>query len=58
MNRDWQIGDRVRYIPGYKGYFAAEVVGFDCLPLLGTRVVIEFSSGKRVDCWPDELEEA
>jgi hypothetical protein len=51
--KEYSIGDRVRYIPGYKGYFAAEIVDYD-----GTRPVIEFSSGKQISCWPDELEEA
>ena len=53
MSRDLQIGDRVRYIPGFKGWFAAEVVEFD-----GTRIIIEFSSGKQISCWADELEAA
>ena len=53
MNRDYQIGDEVRYIPGYKGYFAADVVDFD-----GVRIIIEFSSGKQISCWPDGLEAA
>jgi hypothetical protein len=47
------VGERVRYTPGYKGYFMAEVVGFD-----GKQIVIEFSSGKQISCWADELEEA
>jgi hypothetical protein len=53
MSKDFSIGDQVRYIPGFKGYFAAEVVGFD-----GLRLVIEFSSGMQITCWEDELEEA
>jgi hypothetical protein len=47
------IGDRVRYIPGYKGYFYAEVVGDD-----PPYIVIEFSSGKQISVYPDELEAA
>ena len=53
MSGDFSIGDRVRYTPGCKGYFAAEVVGYD-----GTRLIIEFSSGLREVAWPDELEDA
>jgi hypothetical protein len=49
--KNYTIGDRVRYLPGYKGYFAAEIVGYD-----GTRLIIEFSSGKQISCWADELE--
>ena len=47
----FDIGDRVRYVSGYKGYFAAEIVAYD-----GARLVIEFSSGKQISCWADELE--
>jgi hypothetical protein len=53
MDSDYEIGDQVRYIPGYKGYHAAEVMDYD-----GTRPVIEFSSDKQITCWPEELEEA
>jgi hypothetical protein len=50
--KKYAVGDKVRYIPSYKGYYAAEVVGFD-----GTRIIIEFSSGKQISCWADELED-
>ncbi len=53
MSKEYRIGDRVRYIPGYKGYFAAEVVGFS-FPY----IIIELSSGLQISCYEDELEDA
>jgi hypothetical protein len=53
MSKDFSIGDRVRYIPGYRGWYAAEVVDDDY-----PYVVIEFSSGKQISVRPDDLEEA
>jgi len=51
MSAEFKTGDHVRYIPGYRGYFAAEIVDRD-----GLRFVIEFSSGLILTCWADELE--
>ena len=47
----FKLGDSVRYLPGFKGYFNAEIVGYD-----GLRLLIEFSSGLILTCWADELE--
>lgn len=49
----FQIGEAVRYIPGYRGYHAATVVGIEGAT---GEYIIEFTSGKRVTAWEDELE--
>lgn len=49
----FKIGDQVRYMPGCRGYFAAEVVACE-----GVRLLIEFSSGMRIACYPDDLDAA
>lgn len=48
------IGQSVRYIPGYRGYFAATVVDYDYGA--ATRYIIEFSSGLQISVYEDELE--
>lgn len=50
----YAIGQRVRYVPGYRGYFAATVVDYDYGA--GTSYIIEFSSGLQISVWEDELE--
>lgn len=48
------IGQSVRYVPGYRGYYAATVVDYE----YGTafRYIIEFSSGLQISAHEDELE--
>lgn len=50
----YSIGQSVRYIPGYRGYFAATVVEY----AYGTafRYVIEFSSGLQISAHEDDME--
>ena len=48
----YDIGQSVRYIPGYRGYFAATVVDYD----YSMSYIIEFSSGLQISVWEDELE--
>lgn len=50
----YDIGQQVRYILGYRGYFAATVVDYDYGA--ATSYIIEFSSGLQVSAWEDELE--
>ncbi|EQN50854.1 hypothetical protein HMPREF0326_05717 [Desulfovibrio sp. 3_1_syn3] len=50
----YAIGQSVRYIPGYRGYFAATVVDYDYGA--ASRYIIEFSSGLQLSAWEDELE--
>ena len=50
MFKDFSIGDRVHYIPSYRGYYAAVVVGYD-----GARPIIKFSSGQHLVCLANEL---
>lgn len=52
----YDIGQSVRYIPGYRGYFAATVVDYDYGA--ATSYIIEFSSGLQISVWEDELEAA
>lgn len=51
--KPYAIGDSVRYIPGYRGYFNAIIVAADP----STSWIIEFSSGLQISAWEDELEE-
>jgi hypothetical protein len=48
---DYEIGDAVIYTPGHMGYHSATIVGFD-----GFKVIIEFSSGKQISAWENELD--
>lgn len=50
----YAIGQSVRYIPGYRCYFAATVVDYDYGA--ASRYIIEFSSGLQLSAWEDELE--
>ena len=50
----YAIGQSVRYIPGYRGYFAATVMDYDYGA--ASRYIIEFSSGLQLSAWEDELE--
>lgn len=50
----YAIGQSVRYIPGYRGYFAATIVNYDYGA--ATSYIIEFTSGLRLSAWEDELE--
>lgn len=54
---DFQIGDSVVYKPGYMGYHMAVIVGYNNAYMTGS-YEIEFSSGKRISVWEDELEAA
>jgi hypothetical protein len=47
---DYEVGDAVIYTPGYMGYHSATIVGFD-----GYKVIIEFSSGKQISAWENDL---
>jgi hypothetical protein len=46
-----EIGDVVRYTPGFKGHFTATVVDYN-----GLRYVIEFESGFQMSVREDDLE--
>ena len=50
----YAIGQQVRFIPGYRGYFAATVADYDYGA--ASRYIIEFSSGLQLSAWEDELE--
>lgn len=50
----FQKGDSVNYIPGYKGWHSATVIGFDSDRM---QYLIELSNGKELNVWEDELEE-
>lgn len=50
----YDIGQSVRYIPGFRGYYAATVVDYDYGA--ASRYIIEFSSGLRISAYEDELE--
>lgn len=52
----YDIGQDVRYIPGYRGYHAATVVDYEHGPAV--RYVIEFTSGRQISVYEDELEDA
>lgn len=50
----YAIGDSVRYIPGYRGYFDAIIVSDDDP---SSSWIIEFFSGLQISAREDELEE-
>ena len=47
-------GDSVRYIPGYRGWHEAVIIGYDAVRC---QYVIELSNGKELCAYEDELEE-
>ncbi|WP_303172675.1 adhesin [uncultured Desulfovibrio sp.] len=50
----YAIGQQVRYVPGWRGYFSATVLDYDYGA--ASHYIIEFSSGLRLSAWEDELE--
>lgn len=49
----FQIGEAVRYIPGYRGWHDATVIGYDAVCC---QYIIELSNGKELCVYGDELE--
>lgn len=52
----YDIGQSVNLVEGYRGYHAATVVDYEYGHVF--RYIIEFSSGRQISVYEDELEEA